>query len=54
MADMLVKLYNIQSSAETEQELLKEGIRIKKALAPDRSKIVAFSRLAGKVSDTVL
>lgn len=33
MADMLVKLYNIPHSHDTEENLLKSGIRIKKALA---------------------
>lgn len=44
MADMLVKLYNIKGTVEIEKELLSDGIRIKKALAPDRSKIIEFSR----------
>lgn len=44
MADMLVKLYNISDSRDIEKELLKEGIRIKKALAPDRSKVIEFAK----------
>lgn len=44
MADMLVKLYNIPNSYEIEKKLLEEGIKIKKALSPDRSKIVDFSK----------
>ena len=44
MADMLVKLYNIPHSHDIEENLFKSGIRIKKALAPDRSRIIAFSR----------
>ena len=48
MADMLVKLYNIPCSHDIEENLLKKGIRIKKALAPDRSRIVAFSRACAK------
>lgn len=48
MADMLVKLYNIPDSRDLEKRLLEEGIRIKKALAPDRSKIVEFSRTCAK------
>lgn len=44
MADMLVKLFHIPSSYELECELLRKGIRIKRALAPDRSKIVEFAR----------
>ena len=42
MADMLVKSFNIPSSYEVENDLLSRGIRIKKALAPDRSKIIEY------------
>lgn len=45
---MLVKLYNIPHSYGIEEELLKSGIRIKKALAPDRSRITAFSKTCAK------
>ncbi len=48
MADMLVKLYNIPDSHDTEKKLAEEGIRIKKALAPDRSKIIQFSKTCAK------
>lgn len=48
MADMLVKLYSIPSSCDIEKKLLEDGIRIKKALAPDRSKIIEFSRTCAK------
>ena len=48
MADMLVRLYNIPHSHDTEENLLKSGIRIKKALAPDRSRIIAFARTCAK------
>ena len=48
MADMLVKLYNIPHSHDIEENLLGSGIRIKKALAPDRSRIIAFSRTCAK------
>lgn len=44
MADMLVKLYNLESSQELIEELREKGIRIKRALAPDRSKVVAFAQ----------
>ena len=37
MADMLVKLYNINSFSEQEDRLLEHGVRIKRALAPDKS-----------------
>ena len=48
MADMLVKLYNIPYSHDIEENLLKSGIRIKKALAPDRSRIINFARTCAK------
>lgn len=48
MADMLVKLYNIPHSHAIQENLFKSGIRIKKALAPDRSRIIAFSRTCAK------
>ena len=48
MADMLVKLYNIPHSHDIEESLLKSGIRIKKALASDENKIIAFARICAK------
>lgn len=48
MADMLVKLYNIPESHDIEKKLAEQGIRIKKALAPDRSKIIQFSKTCAK------
>lgn len=48
MADMLVKLYNISNSYAIEEKLSEEGIKIKKALAPDRSRIINFSRICAK------
>ncbi len=48
MADMLVKLYNIANSYDIEEKLLKEGVKIKKALAPDRSRIIDFSKICTK------
>lgn len=48
MADMLVKLFNIPYSYDIEEALLKENIKIKKALAPDRSRIIDFSRICAK------
>lgn len=44
MADMLVNLFQIPSSQELEKQLLEKGIQIKKAIAPDRSKIAEFAR----------
>ena len=44
MADMLVKLFHIAPPTELENTLLAEGIRIKRALAPDRRIIEEFSR----------
>lgn len=48
MADMLVKLYNIPNSYAIEEKLSEECIKIKKALAPDRSRIIDFSRICAK------
>ena len=48
MADMLVKLYDIPISYALEEKLSEEGIRIKKALAPDRSRIIEFSKTCSK------
>lgn len=44
MADMLVKLFHLSSPIELENALLSEGIRIKRALAPDKSKIEEFAK----------
>lgn len=43
MADMLVKLYPLPTAPGLEDKLLARGIRIKKALAPDMRKVVAFT-----------
>lgn len=48
MADMLVKLYHVPKSHDIEEKLLADGIRIKKALAPDRSKIIEFAKTCAK------
>ena len=48
IADMFVKLYNIPHSHDIEENLLKSGIRIKKAFAPERSRIIAFARTCAK------
>ena len=48
MADMLVKLYNIPNSHSIEEKLLKEGVKIKKALAPDRRRIIDFSGIGAE------
>lgn len=42
MADMLVKLYNLKNDEKLFDHLLKQGIQIKRALAPDRSTILKF------------
>ena len=47
-ADMLVKLYNMPDSHDIEEKLSESGIKIKKALAPDRSRIIAFARTCAK------
>lgn len=44
MSDMLVKLFSLPSPEPAVSALLEKGIRIKKALAPDRSKVVDFVR----------
>ena len=43
MSDMLVKLYPLPTAPGLEEKLLAQGIRIKKALAPDMSKVIAFT-----------
>lgn len=47
MADMLVKLYPLPDAPGLEEKLLAKGIVIKKALAPDMSKIIAFAEENG-------
>lgn len=42
MADMLVKLYNLKSEENILSALLKQGVQIKRALAPDRRKVLGF------------
>jgi len=42
MGDMLVKLYNLKNNEKLFDDLLKQGIQIKRALAPDRSNILKF------------
>lgn len=44
MSDMLVKLFSLPSPEPAVSALLEKGIRIKKALSPDRSKVVDFVR----------
>lgn len=43
MADMLVDLMDLELPVELEKKLLEEGIQIKQALAPDRSKVMRFA-----------
>ena len=47
MADMLVKLYPLPTAPGLEDALREKGITIKKALAPDMSKLVAFTEENG-------
>ena len=47
MADMLVKLYPLPTAPGLEEALREKGITIKKALAPDMSKIIAFTEENG-------
>jgi GNAT superfamily N-acetyltransferase len=44
MSDMLVKLYDIKTEGELFDKLMKEGITIKRALAPDMMQIVDYVR----------
>lgn len=46
MADMLVKLFDLPSPAESERALSGQDIRIVRALAPDRSRIAQFAKPA--------
>ena len=45
MADMLVKLSHITPATELENILLNEGIKIKRAIAPNKSKIEDFAKI---------
>ena len=47
MADMLVKLYPLPTAPGLEEALREKGVTIKKALAPDMSKIIAFTEENG-------
>ena len=47
MADMLVKLYPLPTAHGLEEALRDKGITIKKALAPDMSKIISFTEENG-------
>lgn len=47
MADMLVKLYPLPTCPGLEDSLRAKGVTIKKALAPDMSKIIAFTEENG-------
>lgn len=47
MADMLVKLYDIEENKELYQELLEKGIRIKRAMGLDASFVYRFIEKAG-------
>ena len=53
---MLVKLYQIPDPAEAEAKLLRDGVRIKRALAPDLRRIVAFTETCryGRFADEVM
>lgn len=48
MADMLVKLFNIIPPTELENTLLNDGIRIKRAIAPDKTKIEDFAKICSE------
>lgn len=40
--DMLVKLYDLPESRDIFAQLVKDGIAVRRAMAPDRHKVVAF------------
>ncbi|MCI8633225.1 MAG: GNAT family N-acetyltransferase [Lachnospiraceae bacterium] len=44
MPDMLVNLYQLPSNQENKDRLKQKGIRIERALAPDRHKVMQFAR----------
>ena len=44
MADMLVKLYDLQDDPALFARLEADGIRIKQALSPDKHRVLAFIR----------
>lgn len=44
MPDMLVNLYQLPSNQENKDRLKQKGIRIERALAPDRHKVMEFTR----------
>ena len=44
MPDMLVNLYRLPSNQENIQKLKEKGIRIERALAPNRHKVMEFAR----------
>lgn len=48
MADMLVKLFKLNCfDIELERKLQEEGIYIKKALAPNRTRVMEFAKIYG-------
>lgn len=44
MADMLVKLFALQPAPALAQRLQAEGVRIRRALPPDRDRVIGFVR----------
>ena len=50
MADMLVKLFNLESTTSLEEKLLKDGIRIKRCLSPDRTLVMEFAKTLGDMN----
>lgn len=46
MADMLVKLFHLQQDPAAEAALLQNGVRLCRALPPDRDRVIGFC--AGK------
>ena len=44
MADMLVKLFHLQQDPAAEAALLQNGVRLCRALPPDRDRVIGFVR----------
>lgn len=44
MADMLVKLFHLQPDPAAEAALLQNGVRLCRALPPDRNRVIGFVR----------
>jgi hypothetical protein len=50
MADLLVKLYNVKHDQALYDQLLQQGIHVKRALAPDKIKILDFIKASADIN----